>query len=277
LAEFLLGLIGDNIQESRAHDLHRIAGTLANYTVQYDLLVPTKLGATFDAVFASCVSNHRHGVNVTLPYKERAAAMVQIDDPLVKAMGAVNTVIFAGGVPYGFNTDYSGFIAAYRSVMDVGPPGPVCLLGAGGVGKAIAFGLTALGAKDIRLVEKDLPKAEALASALRKVGQDLEVRVFSDPAVAVAGAHGLLNCMPMGMTGYGGTPLESALMTEAAWAFDAVYTPLNTIFLADAKAAGLTPISGYELFIHQGIHAFERFTGAVVEEAALREALTVGR
>ncbi|MGZ0190478.1 MAG: shikimate dehydrogenase family protein [Alphaproteobacteria bacterium] len=276
MAEFLLGLIGDNIQESRAPELHRIAGALTGHTVQYDLLVPAKLEATFDAVFASCDSNHRHGVNVTLPYKERAAAMVQIDDPLAQAIGAVNTVIFTEGRPQGFNTDYSGFIAAYKGCMGDAPPGPVCLIGAGGVGKAIAFGLIALGSKDIRFIEKDLPKAEALASTLRQVGQGLDIRVFSDPVAAVAGANGLVNCTPMGMTGYGGTPLEPALMTEATWAFDAVYTPMNTTFLSDAKAAGLTPISGYELFIHQGIHAFERFTGAIVEEAALRHALATG-
>ena len=70
-----------------------------------------------------------------------ATGYVTIADPLVRAIGAVNTVVFAEDGPQGFNTDYSGFMAAYRAVFGDKPPGTVCLIGTGGVGKAVAFGL----------------------------------------------------------------------------------------------------------------------------------------
>ena len=57
------------------------------------------------------------------------------------------------------------------------------------------------------------------------------------------------------------------------WAFDAVYTPLQTRFLQDATAAGLEILSGYELFFYQGVDAFEIFTSVAVDEARLRGAL----
>jgi shikimate dehydrogenase len=65
-------------------------------------------------------------------------------------------------------------------------------------------------------------------------------------------------------------------MRGARWAFDAVYTPRDTRFLRDAAAEGLEVLSGYELFFHQGIHAFGIFTGRRPDPKALREALAAG-
>lgn len=271
-----LGLIGDNIARSQAPRLHRLAGELCGLDVAYDRLVPREMGCDFDAVFENCVTGGFRGINVTYPYKERAAAKVSIDEALVRAIGAVNTVIFTPEGPKGFNTDYSGFIAGYRQVMGDARPGAVCMIGAGGVGKAVAFGLIALGIEDLRIVERDMPKAEALAEALRAAKPELEVLVTADPARAARGAAGLVNCTPVGMVGYEGTPLPRALMKGASWAFDAVYTPIDTQFLKDAKAEGLRIISGYELFFYQGVDAWDIFVGRPLDHARLRAALAEG-
>lgn len=76
------------------------------------------------------------------------------------------------------------------------------------------------------------------------------------------------------MVGIGGTPLPREVMKEATWAFDAVYTPVDTEFLADAEAAGLRIISGYELFFGQGIDAREIFTDVPLDNSALRQAIS---
>lgn len=268
-----LGLIGDNIARSQAPRLHRLAGRLCGLDVAYDRLIPREMGKDFDAVFDACASGGFRGINVTYPYKERAAARVRIDDPLVRAIGAVNTVVFEADGPRGFNTDYSGFVAGYRRVRGDAAPGPVCMVGAGGVGKAVAFGLIALGLSEIRIVERDLAKAEALADALRAAKPGLTVRVTGEVAEGAKGAAGLVNCTPVGMVGYEGTPLPRPLMAGAHWAFDAVYTPVDTEFLKDAEAEGLTVISGYELFFYQGVDAWDIFVGRPLDQAALREAL----
>ena len=152
-------------------------------------------------------------------------------------------------------------------------PGVVCQIGAGGVGRAVAFGLLSLGATEIRLVERDLTRAEALAAALRAIKTGLTVVVSDDPSVAAAGAQGIVNCTPVGMVGHSGTPLPEGSFQGASWAFDAVYTPLETQFLQNARAAGLTTISGFELFFHQGVKAFEVFTGKKPDTAVLRAAV----
>jgi len=272
-----LGLIGDNIAESQAPRFHRLAGAQNARTVVYDRLVPPALGKTFDEVFVEVAAAGYRGVNVTYPYKERAAARVAIEDPLVAAIGAVNTVVFTDTRPLGFNTDHSGFIAAYRAARGTANPGPVLMIGAGGVGKAVAFGLIALGLRDIRIADHDLAKAETLAQALCRAQPHLICQTGRDADRLAAGARGLINCTPVGMVGYGGTPLPRARMAGADWAFDAVYTPVDTPFLQDAAAEGLQVISGYELFIGQGVDAWRIFSGLPLDVARLRADLAAGK
>ena len=90
---------------------------------------------------------------------------------------------------------------------------------------------------------------------------------------AVIGADGLINCTPIGMSGYPGTAIPKRLLGSQQWAFDAVYTPVETEFLTGARACGLDTISGYELFFHQGLDTFRIFTGRSVDAAALRQML----
>lgn len=269
-----LGLIGDNITRSKSPKLHRTAGQLAGMDVTYDRLIPKDLSLTFEETFEQARNSGFRGINVTYPYKEVAAKMVHIPDPKVAAIGAVNTVVFEKDGPRGFNTDYSGFKRAYRSVMGNTKPGTVCLIGTGGVGKAVAFGLLDLGADVIRCVDLDAAKAEGLAAALRAVAGTTQIETANDATVAAKGAQGIVNCTPLGMVGIGGTPLPREAMDGATWAFDAVYTPVDTEFLTDAENAGLRIISGYELFFGQGIDAWDIFTGAQVDHTALRQAIS---
>lgn len=268
-----LGLIGDNIAASRSPRLHRLAGSQNGVAVTYDRLVPRELGEDFETILAACPSRGYRGVNVTYPYKERAARLVTIADPLVRAIGAVNTVLFEDDGPQGFNTDHSGFVAAYRQVRGDQAPGRVLMIGTGGVGRAVAFALVALGADALRLVDRDPARAEALAADLRAAAPGLPVSTHASAEDAAQGAQGLINCTPLGMVGNPGTPLPRAAMAGAVWAFDAVYTPVNTEFLTDARAQGLTIISGWELFFYQGVHAWRHFAGLPLDTSALRASL----
>ena len=271
--DLLLGLIGDNIAASRSPLLHRLAGEQNGIVVHYARLVPRELGQDFDAIFDGCMAGGYRGINVTYPYKERVTTRVAISDPLVRAIGAVNTVLFGQDTPTGFNTDHSGFIAAYRAARGNEPPGAICLIGAGGVGRAIAFALVALGAAEIRVVDNNAAKAQTLERDLTSVAGLGRIRVAPTPEAAAADATGIVNCTPLGMTGHDGSPLQPEAMKGAEWAFDAVYTPANTRFLSDAAAAGVAVISGWELFFWQGIHAWAHFADLPLNGRRLRAAL----
>ncbi len=271
-----LGLIGDNIAASQAPRLHELAGVQAGRAVTYDRIVPRDWGMDLPEVLAEVARRGYRGVNVTYPYKERAAALVRIDDPLVRAIGAVNTVLFGGDGPSGFNTDHSGFMAAYRRARGDLAPGAVLLIGAGGVGRAVAFALGRLGCRDLRIADTDAGKAEVLLAAVQAAFPGLAAVAGADAVALAGGAAGLVNCTPVGMVGMGGTPLPRAAMAGAGWAFDAIYTPPETEFLTDARAGGLDAIPGYELFLFQGIDAWALFTGLPLDPARLEADLLRG-
>ena len=131
-----LGLIGDNIRRSLSPRLHRLAGALCGLPVSYEPLIPADLGLGFDEVFAGCAIQGFRGLNITYPYKEKVVGQLRIDDSRVRAIRACNTVVFGGPQPQGFNTDLSGFIAAFRQTFGHARPGVVTVAGAGGVGEA---------------------------------------------------------------------------------------------------------------------------------------------
>ncbi|HET7411609.1 MAG TPA: shikimate dehydrogenase, partial [Pararhizobium sp.] len=239
-----LGLIGDNILDSRSPELHRIAGRLSGLDVTYNLLIPARLGKAFDAVFDDCRANGMRGLNITYPYKERALARVVRADPFIRALGSVNTVLFEADGPAGYNTDYSGFIAAWRGRFGETGPGKVVLIGAGGVGRAIAFALATLGATGLRIVDRDLGKAESLVRSLRTAfGEKLVADVVDAISGAMEGVDGIVNCTPMGMSGHPGSAVPAAALIHCRWAFDAVYTPVETEFMRDCEAAGVSFLS----------------------------------
>lgn len=274
VSELKLGLIGVGIGRSRAPDLHRLAGHLCGVSVTYDLIQPDSgKPELFDDSLLACRARGYRGLNVTHPFKERAAEVVQIASEHVRRIGALNTVrLDLAGEPRGFNSDYTGFKRAFMSRFAGGAPGAVAIVGAGGVGRAIAFGLVDVGAEEIRLFDQDASKAKALGGALQP-HTETRILICGTVEEATTDVVGLINATPVGMYGHPGTPIPTALIGKQSWAFDAVYTPIETAFLMDAANSGLEVLSGYELFFYQGVDAFEFFTGIRVDEARLRQAL----
>lgn len=256
-----LGLIGGNITASRSPVLHTVCAVSVGGNASYDLLIPAERGRSFAQLLADCAALGFDGVNVTYPHKEEAAALVPAGDPMVTAMGSANTIRFSPDGPLAFNTDCSGFVAAFRARWGERTPGRVLVIGTGGVGRAVVFGLATLGAAEIVLHDTDLSKVVSLAQAVRDKFR-LPVRAAAPGQLAdLSGFDGVINCTPLGMVGREGSPLPAQAIGTPAWAFDAVYTPENTVFRAQVSRMGAAFLSGYELYFHQGIQAFEIFTG----------------
>ncbi|QDC02327.1 shikimate dehydrogenase [Mesorhizobium sp. 8] len=269
-----LGLIGDNIARSRSPDLHRLAGKLCGLDVSYELFVPPDMGSDFDAVFDACRASGVRGLNVTYPYKETVVERIRTAGEDVQRIGSVNTVVFGERGPIGHNTDHSGFLAAYRATFGQMQPGRTALVGAGGVGKAVAFGLAALGAREIAVIDRDEERARGLAEAVAAYSEgDVSTTFAVDAREALRSADGIVNCTPLGMVGYPGSAVPLDLLGSQRWAFEAVYTPVDTPFKLAAEASGLKVLSGFELFFHQGVDAFRIFTGLTPDLTALRRLL----
>ena len=199
------------------------------------------------------------GVNVTFPYKEAVVPLLDDLSPQARAIGAVNTVVVRAGRLIGYNTDASGFERAIGQFSASSPGGAaVALIGAGGVGKAIAFALAARGFAVINVFDTDRTKSEHLAAQLRS---RLNLRVADSVEDALRGATGLINATPQGMLPNRAMPVPDALLHRGLWVADAVYFPLWTPLLLAAKAKGAEVMTGRELAICQAADAFELFTG----------------
>jgi shikimate dehydrogenase len=197
------------------------------------------------------------GVNVTFPYKEAVVDLLDELSPGAAAVGAVNAVVVRDNRLIGHNTDTSGFARAAKGLV-TDSPGIVAVIGAGGVGKAIAVALAGLGVPEIRIFDTDPIKASDLAARLQTKGK---VVVADSIADALRGAAGLVNATPVGMLPSLGTPVPDALLHDGLWVADAVYSPLWTPLLTAAKARGARVMTGRELAIYQAADAFELFTG----------------
>jgi len=212
------------------------------------------------------------GVNVTHPFKPAAYRAVARTVSMPEGLTAVNTVVFSDAGWTGSNTDYSGFCRAYRAGFGTGAsPGRVLIVGAGGVGKAIAFALQTLGADE--LVVHDVSPA-ATTTLLQEIGGcGLPARAAgADLAAEMRAADGVINATPVGMFQYPGSAFPLEGLHRQAWAFDAVYTPEDTEFLAACRARGIATLSGFKLFLYQGLDAWERFAGAPADAQVIERA-----
>jgi shikimate dehydrogenase len=249
-----LGLIGGNITESRSPALQIVCGLSVGLNVSYDLLIPREQDISFEALLQRCQQAGFDGVNVTYPYKEEVLKFIPAGNAVIAELGASNTIRFAPAGPKAWNTDYTGFISAYRAKWGQIKPGRVMMIGTGGVGRAIAFGLKELGADEILLHDIDTTKAEALALAVG--GTIANAASLS----TLENIDGVINCTPLGMSGRAGSPLQVNVTGKPRWAFDAVYTPEHTTFRAQTEKLGAEFLSGYELYFNQGIQGFKIFS-----------------
>ena len=93
-----LGLIGDNISESRAPARHRLAASQLNIELSCDLIIPSQQGLDFEERLTHARHLGLSGVNVTLPFKQRAFEQAKIEDNATRNLGAVNTLRFVSSL-----------------------------------------------------------------------------------------------------------------------------------------------------------------------------------
>jgi quinate/shikimate dehydrogenase (NAD+) len=257
--KFLTGLIGSPIAASAAPAMHDLAAEALGVRCHYQLI---EVAGADQAGLRALLDGVRRlgfaGVNVTFPYKEAVLPLLDELSPRAREIGAINTIVVRDGRLVGYNTDTSGFERAIGDFVKTSGNRAVALIGAGGVGKAIAFALANLGVAELRIIDTERAKA---AQLVRQLEGRQAARVFDRIEDAVDGVAGVINGTPVGMVPDRGMPVPETLLHGGMWVADAVYTPLWTPFLVAAKAKGAAVMSGRELAIHQAADAFELFTG----------------
>lgn len=272
-----LGLLGNGIGRSRAKYLHELIGSLYGLQLEYlpmDLAGQSRVRIQDE--LERCRREGFQGVNVTHPYKRKAFNHVEPLPGFPSGLTSVNTVLFEPGATVAGNTDYSGFCHAFRSQYgETAKPGRVMMFGAGGVGLAIAFGLNTLSASELIVVDNSPENAAALTAQLRTSPlplRSIPAQNRDEIIATMAEMDGLINATPIGMYQYPGNPFPEPGIGGQQWAFDAVYTPVHTEFLRLAGTRGLDILTGFKLFLYQGLDAFELFCGMPVNAEAVETA-----
>jgi shikimate dehydrogenase len=259
----LAGVMGWPVAHSRSPVIHN------HWMAQYGLrgayvLLPVQ-PENFEAAIRGLPALGFAGCNVTIPHKVNAMKMMDFVDPVAKAMGAINTIVVQpDGSLHGYNNDGFGYIQSLRDAQPDwrGDAGPALVLGAGGAARAIVLSLLNEGAPEVRLVNRTREKAQALAD---EFGPRVKVLDWAERNDAMAGVALLVNTTNQGMHGQPELAVSLAALPEQALVSDAIYIPLETALLKNARLRGNPVVNGLGMLLNQARPAFKAWFGVMPE------------
>jgi shikimate dehydrogenase len=272
-SKLLVGLIGAGIQLSLTPAMQEEEARHQGLRLHYQLIdldrtpgsqqqLPALLTAARIMGFA--------GLNITYPCKQAVLPLLDELSPEARAMGAVNTVVIRDGRLVGHNTDGSGWAWGFRRALPDADLRCVVLLGAGGAGSAIAHAVLGLGAAQLRIVDTDHARAEALAGTLN-AQHGARAAAYANAKQALEGASGLIHATPTGMAKMQGLPIDAALLRPELWVSEVVYFPIETELLKAARATGCRTVDGGTMAVGQAAGAFRLFTGLQADPARMEQ------
>ncbi len=249
----IFGLVGNPVKHSKGFIVHNKAfGKMNMRNVYVNFLVEDLAG--FIRAYKGMIS----GLSVTIPFKREVIKYLDKVDPIAEEIGAVNTIVKRAGKLIGYNTDVKGAIDAIKEKINIRNK-KVLIIGAGGVVRAIAFGIKKEKGKLV-IINRTVKKAEVLAKELNCEYGGL------DKINEYTGIDVLINGTSIGMfPDVNKTPVKKTLLRKIVCresvVFDSVYNPSMTKLLKDAASLGCSVISGEKMFINQAGHQFKLFTG----------------
>lgn len=185
------------------------------------------------------------GINVTIPYKQAVIPYLYEADERARAIGAVNTVVNRDGRLYGYNTDFDGMrtLMCYLGVSLSGKR--VAILGTGGTSLTAEAVVRSMGAAEVLRVSRSAKTGSVTYDALAREHRNIQV---------------LINTTPCGMYPHPeGLPVELSLFPELQCVADAVYNPLRTRLILEARARGIPAEGGLLMLVAQAVRASEIF------------------
>lgn len=237
------GLIGEKLGHSFSREIHQ---RLGGYDYRLQELTPAQLPAFLE-------KRDFRGVNVTIPYKQTVIPLLDEVDPKAAAIGAVNTIVNRRGRLCGYNTDYDGMAALARHAGLTLKNKNVLILGTGGTSRTAMTVAADLGAAEIRRVSRT-GRGDAITY---EQAADLPVQV-------------LINTTPCGMyPGCDGQPMDLSRFGWLEGVLDAVYNPLRTRLVLQARDNGARGQGGLYMLVAQAAAACRLFLDRPLPDGAL--------
>lgn len=249
---------------------------------------------TLEAALKGAAAMRFLGINLTVPHKLLAVDMMDVLDDSARRWGAVNTVRFEGResggdwLPlaaledervsevrmHGFNTDADAIVRSVREDAGVTLAGSrVLLLGAGGAGRVAALRMAVEGVASLHLVNRTESKAADVADEIARMLPEMKGRVrvgYPEAPVDL-----VVNATSAGLKAGDPLPFDASRwrVGTAGVAYDMIYRPAETPFLAAAKRAGCRTANGLGMLLYQGAAALEIWSGKPAPVEVMRGAL----
>lgn len=196
------------------------------------------------------------GSNVTMPLKLDAVALADDATDRAVAAGAANVLMVREGRLVAANTDVGAIVALLMELYKGGAPmGAVTLLGTGGAARAALVALKIVGITAVRIQARHMAEAVKLAV-------EFGLEVNPAPFTARIGGDGLINATPLGMPGFPRIACDLSPLPAKGWVLDMVTEPAETALVADARARGLSVVTGIDMLVEQAAASFKLFFGA---------------
>ena len=279
-----LGLIGYPLGHSLSPKLHYAALRYCDLQGEYSLfpIEPDDMQSLKDVLDRVC-SGEITGLNVTIPHKQNVISLLDELNETAEAIGAVNTIYLRDNRLIGANTDAPGFLAALKKFL-AESPSPVLgegievkdktalVLGAGGSARAVVYALL----KDswnVTLAARRIDRAQQLLDLF--TSYQLQIADFTLMNIELSNITLIVNTTPVGMspnTNESPWP-ESRPFPQHAAIYDLVYNPWETKLVKDARAQGLSAITGRGMLIEQAALAFQHWTGKQVPPEIMASAI----
>ena len=227
------GLIGEKLGHSFSKVIHERLG----YDYELVEIAPDKLDAFMK-------EKNFLGINVTIPYKEKIIPYLDEIDENAKEIGAVNTIVNCNGRLYGYNTDFYGMQMLFSHAGIDPSLKKAAILGSGGTAKTANAVLKSLGAGEIINISRS-----------GKIS-------YTDFYIHHSDTEIIVNTTPVGMyPQIFDKVVDINKLDRISGVIDAVYNPLNTTIVNEARKKGIAAESGLYMLVGQAIRASELFLG----------------
>ena len=243
-------VIGNPISHSLSPELHNFWIKKNKINALYEKI---KLEESDLKSFIDKLRNDEiHGINVTVPFKNKVIKYLDKLSLEVETTNSVNTIYKSGNDIIGHNTDVAGFELGLRHSKINVLHKSVFILGAGGVVSSIIFSLLSMGCKKIYLTNRTIEKAENI----KKKFDEVEILKWGE----IPDFDIIINATSVGLNG---DSLDLVLNVKDKIFYDVIYNPKETQFLKEAKKNGNKIENGKFMFIYQANQSFSIWNNVI--------------
>tara|TARA_B100000674_G_C37709558_1_gene854498 strand:+ start:68 stop:850 length:783 start_codon:yes stop_codon:yes gene_type:complete len=243
-------VIGNPISHSLSPELHNFWLKKNNIDAKYE---KKKLEESELKDFIKKLrDNEIHGINVTVPFKNKVIKYIDKLSLEGETTGSVNTIYRNGNDIIGHNTDVAGFELGLRHSKINVLHKSILILGGGGVVPSIIYSLLSMGCKKIFLSNRTLKKAEDI----KKKFEEIEILKWGEkPEFDM-----IINATSVGLNG---DSLDLDFDVKDKVFYDVIYNPKETQFLKKAKKNGNKIENGKFMFIYQANQSFSIWNNVI--------------